>query len=84
MWIDALRCSTSHSKNAHIKSANAFACSWSQLLPQIEAWIAYGPEPLVRKMKQVLCNGDVDEGGEDILMAKICREEQQPVLRIDT
>src|SRR5215467_9675089 len=34
-------------------------------------------------MKQVLFNGDVGKGGMDILMAKICREERQPVLRID-
>src|ERR1700757_1144111 len=57
--------------------------SWPHLLPLIEAWDAHRPESLVGVMKQILCNGDVDKGGVDILMTKICREERQPVLRID-
>ncbi len=41
------------------------------------------PEPLVGVMKEVLRDGDVDQGGVDIPMAKIGREERQAILRVD-
>src|SRR5690606_31290923 len=36
------------------------AYSWPRLLPQIEAWCANCPEPLICVMQQLLRHGDVD------------------------